>query len=67
MKLKDVIGYYKVPQSTVANIIRRGRKNNISMRRRKQKLSDRDNQNFSFVYENIDPVPLIPLQPNTGV
>ena len=45
VKQKDIVAYYGMPQSTVSNIIRRGRDNNdassIEKRGRKRKLSTR--------------------------
>ena len=44
VRQKDIVQYYQMPQSTVANIIRRGR--NTEKRGRKQKLSDRSIRNL---------------------
>ncbi len=46
VKQKDIFEYYKMPQSTVANIIRRGKSSSTIQRGRNQKLSNRSIRNM---------------------
>ncbi len=49
VKQKNVVEYWKVPQSTVANIIRGGKSSSTEKRGWKQKSSARGVQNFYHI------------------